>query len=125
MIYLVSRAAAFSFPAEPFGYKTAVLIKVSTAKLRHYYSLTDEGRIFFSHPQGVEKPEKLSRATPWIRNNPEVWAPVIDVRSPDVERFSIADGRHTFVALEQAGHAFIEIAVPEDRAEDLRKLLSV
>ena len=124
MRFLVSDAANHSFPAEPIGCKPAVLIHASTAKIREFYSETDDGRAFFSGAGGVEKLEKLSGAMEWIKNNPEVWAPVIDVRSPNPARFFFADGRHTFVALEKSGLTCIEIAVPQDRSQELRALLS-
>ncbi|MEG3998067.1 hypothetical protein [Microcoleus sp. SVA1B1] len=124
MKFVFSDAAEHSFPAEPIGCKPVVLIATSTAKIRHYYSLTDDGRLFFSGEDGVEEPEKLAGALEWIKKHAEIWAPVIDVRSPNAERFFFADGRHTFVALERSGHACIEVAVPQDRHKELLDLLS-
>lgn len=124
MKYVVSDNARHSFPAESIGYKSAVLIKASASKIRRYYSQTDDGRIFFSGKEGVEKPEKLFEALTWIGGNEEVWAPVIDVRVPNVARFFFVDGRHTFVALERSGYSCIEVAVPQDRHGELQELLS-
>jgi hypothetical protein len=123
MKFIVSDAAKRSFPSDGAGCKPAVLIAACTKKIRHYYALTDDGKLFFSGPGGVEKLDKLECALEWLKNNPEVWAPVIDVRSPRAERFFFADGRHTFVALEQLGYSCIHIAVPEDRANDLLAVL--
>lgn len=124
MNYLLSKNANHSFPATPLGYKRAVLIDADTSKIRHFYALTDNGRLFFSGPQGVEKLEKLQRATDWISENQDVWAPVVDVSSSNITLISFADGRHTFVALEQAGHKCIQIAVPNDKAQQLQVLLA-
>lgn len=124
MNYLLSKNANRSFPADSVGCKRAVLIDASTSKIRHFYALTDEGKFFFSGTLGVEKPEKLQSAKKWISSNQNVWAPVVDVHPPDITRICFADGRHTFVALEQAGHKCIQIAVPFDKAKQLQKLLA-
>jgi len=124
MNYLISQNANRSFPAEPVGYKPAVLIEASTAKIRQFYSLTTDGELFFDGPNGVENSGKLQRAKDWITQNQTVWAPVIDARSSNVNKFFFADGRHTFVALEQAGYKCIQIVVPQDRAQELQSLLS-
>jgi len=123
MKFIVSNPALHSFPAEPHGCKAVDLISVSVAKVRHFYSKTDDGRIFFTYPDGVEKPSKLNAAITWIEMNNEIWAPVIDLRAIHPEAFFFADGRHTFVALERSGYKCIEIAVPRDRAHELQVLL--
>ena len=123
MLFLISDAASHSFPADPVGCKPVVLIDACVAKIRHCYARTSDGQFFFNGAYGVEKRAKLDKARNWITDNNSIWAPVIDVRSPDVRNLFIADGRHTFVALEEAGFTCIRVVVPADRAPELQVLL--
>lgn len=123
MNFIVSTEATHSFPVGA-GFKPAVLIDASVKKIRRFYSLTANGRLFFSGPEGVEKPQKLLRAVAWLKSNTEVWAPILELPGDNPERFSFAGGRHTFVALEQLGYTCIKVAVPQDRAAELQALLS-
>ena len=124
MRFTISDDAHFSFNSlsgRSRGDITPILIEVSVEKIFNAWKATDSGRYFFKADSGDAKIFKIDRATAWITDFDEVWAPIVDSRSEDPAHITFADGRHTFTALKNFGYKRISVVVPTVKAEILSK----
>ena len=124
MNFVLSENARSLFGTYRGGHEEPVLIDASVDKLFELWQDSQQGHEFLNAPGGVEDPAKLDLAIAWVSVNDTVNAPVVDLGPESGRYLRFRDGRHTLIVLKGLGHKRIKVAVRENRAAELRKLLA-
>lgn len=120
MNFIISDDALFSFSNSPGVDWTPVLIEVCPQKLYKAWISIHNGRYFLQDLKKDNGHIDRMKSAKWrVANKDELWAPVVDLKVEDPLRFYFAAGRHTFMALVEAGYKSIKVTVPCGRAKIL------